>query len=202
MITLGKLIVDKERVFLRQLTVILCLLFILSLGYLAYGNYKTGSEPWQMVISSIMLSIPLLLMYFSIGVLITARQQKQNHGQIDNRLAKFIYWTPRISGILIILFVGMFSLDVFSEGGNLWEMLGGFLIHSLPSILMAGVLVLAWRRDWLGFVVFLGAAIFFLRFLLRNPIEEIGVVLLVSGPMAVIALLFWVNWKWGKPKRQ
>ncbi|OGK18428.1 hypothetical protein A2866_05595 [Candidatus Roizmanbacteria bacterium RIFCSPHIGHO2_01_FULL_39_8] len=95
----------------------------------------------------------------------------------------------------------MFSLDVFSEGGNFWEMLGGFLIHTIPSILMTGVLVLAWRRDWLGFMTFLGAAIFFLRFLLRNPIEELGVLLLISGPMTVIALLFWANWKWGKPQR-
>jgi len=78
-------------------------------------------------------------------------------------------------------------------------MIGGFLIHSIPSIIMAVVLAFAWKHDWIGFVVFMAAALFFLRFLLVNPLEQLGIFLLISGPMAVIAILFWVNWKWLKP---
>ena len=52
-------------------------------------------------------------MYFSIGVLVMAARQKRA-GQINSRLAGFIYWTPRISGVLITLFVALFALDMFS----------------------------------------------------------------------------------------
>jgi len=192
---------NQTPAMLRIMTVILALLFVLSLAWLTYGNYRAGSEPWQLVISAIFLSVPLLLLYFSIGLLVAAGQQKRSQGRISERLAKFIYRTPRIAGVLITIFVGMFALDMFTEGTNFWEMMGGFLIHVLPAIVMAGVLALAWRWPWIGFVAFLGAAIFFLRFGIRDPIASIGTVLLFSGPMAVIAMLFWANWKWLKEQQ-
>lgn len=192
---------DKKSIIPLQLISILVLFFLLSQGYFTYGNYRAGSAPLDIVISSLLLSIPLILLYFSIGILITAARQRRNQGWIGKRLATYIYWTPRISGILIVLFVSLFSLDVFSAGGNIWDMLGGFVIHSIPSIVMGLVLILAWKRDWIGFIVFLGAAIFFMRALMGNPFEQLGIVLLFSGPMAVIAFLFWANWKWIKPQK-
>lgn len=82
----------------------------------------------------------------SIGLLVAAAQEKRSQGQMGERLAKYIYRTPRISGVLIILFVGMFALDVFSVGPSLWEMLGAFLIHAMPAILIADILALALDR--------------------------------------------------------
>lgn len=178
------------------LVAILGLLFVLSLGYLTYGNIRVGSEPWQLVVSAILLSVPLALLYFSIGLIVVAWQQKRSQGQINPRLAKFIYRTPRIAGILIILFVGMFSLDVFSMNASFWEMVGGFIMHSLPAICMAILLLLAWRRPWIGCIAFAAASIYFLRFMIFNPLEQAGMLLLFSGPLAVIAVLFWANWKW------
>jgi len=181
---------------LRILPVILVVLFVLSLAWLNYGNYRAGAEPWQLVINTILLSVPLGLLYFSIGLLVVAGQQKRSRGQISARLGKFLYRTPRIAGIVITSFVGLFSLDVFTEGYSFWEMVGGFLMHSLPAIAMAVIVALAWRRPWVGFVAFLVGAIYFLRFVVRNPIESLGTMLLFSGPMAVIAMLFWADWKW------
>lgn len=197
-----KNIVDKNQAQQFLITGILAVLFVLSLASFAYANYRVGSEPWQIVLSSILLSVPLLLLYFSIGVLIFAAGQKRKNGKISDRLAKYIYWTPRIAGVLIIIFVGMFSLDVFSEGGDPLVMLGGFIIHSIPSIILGTVLAIAWRRDIVGFIVFMGAALFFMRFLLGNPVQGFGTFLLFSGPMTVIALLFLANEKWLKPQRK
>jgi len=180
------------------LVVVLALMFILSLASFAYDNYRVGSGPWELVVSSLLLSIPLLLLYFSIWVLVTAARQKRIQGKIDPRLAKFIYWTPRIAGILIVVFVGLFALDVFEMGGSFWAMLGGFLIHALPAILLGIGLAFAWRWPWIGAVLFIIGALFFLRTLLFNPLEQLGMLLLFSGPMAVIAALFWVNWRWRK----
>lgn len=180
------------------LNVLLGLLFILSLAWLSYGNYQAGSKPWEIAVSALLLAVPLALLFFSIGVFIVAAQQRKRAGRINPRLAAFIYWTPRIAGILIILFVAMFALDVFSEGGNILGMLGAFVLHALPAILMGIVLAIAWKRDWVGFVLFLAGAIFFLRVIIRNPLDNLGTVLLFSGPMLMIALLFWANWKWKK----
>jgi hypothetical protein len=186
----------------RILVSVLVLLYVLSLARLLYGNYMAGdSAAWQMIVNGILLSIPLILLYFLIYVLVVAAHQKRSQGQVDRRLARLIYWSPRIAGILIILFISMFALDVFSEGYTLGEMLLGFLMHMLPSIVMAIVLALAWCWEWVGFVIFLAAGLFFLRTIFFNPLQGLGMFLLFSGPMFVIALLFGANWRWRKELR-
>ena len=182
---------------LKISTAVLILLFVISLASLTYGNYRAGSGPADLATSALLLSIPLGLLYFSIGLLVLAVEQHRALGQVSSRLNAFLYWTPRVAGILITLFVAMFSLDVFSEPGSFWMQLGGFLIHSLPAIAMGILLALAWRRPVVGFVAFLLAAIFFLRFVAGS----FSIVLLFSGPMAVIAALFWANWRWHIPRR-
>ena len=181
---------------MKIVIVILAVLFVLSVGWLTYGNIRAGSEAWQLVLSTILISIPIGLFYSSIGLLVAAGLQRRARGQIDESLAKIIYRAPRIAGIAIIIFVGLFSLDVFTEGYSLWEMLGGFIMHSLPAIAMAVTLALAWRRPLIGFLAFAAAATFFLRFVLGNPMGGIGILLLFSGPMAAIAMLFWADWRW------
>ncbi len=178
------------------LTVILIVLFLVSLSWFSYGNYQAGSSPTDVIISAFLLSVPLGLLYFSIGVLVAAARQRHFLGQINKRLAKFIYWTPRIAGILITVFVAMFALDVFDMEASIWEKIGGFLIHASPAIVMGILLAFAWRRAWIGFAAFLLGAIFFLRFMIGDPLDNIGIILLFSAPMAAIAMLFWANWKW------
>ncbi len=192
----------QSSTFNRVLIAVLVLLYVSSLASLLYGNYMAGdSALWQMIVSGILLSIPLILLYGLIYVLVVAARQKNSQGTIDRRLAKLIYWSPRIAGILIILFVSLFALDVFEEGYTLGEMLLGFLMHMLPSIAMAIVLALAWRWEWVGFVTFLLAGLFFLRAMLFNPLQGVGMFLLFSGPMFLIALLFGANWRWRKELR-
>jgi len=171
-------------------------LFVLSLGMFLYVNYQAGDgELWQMILNGLILAIPLALLYGSIWVLAVAWQQHRSGG-LSARMAKFVYRTPRIAGVLIILFITLFSFDVFEEGGNVWQMLGAFVMHSLPSIVLALVLWLAWKREWIGAVLFWLASLFFLRFVLFDPLEGIGMILLFAGPLIVIGLLFWMNWTW------
>lgn len=174
----------------------LVLLFVISLASLLYGSYQAGdSALWQMVINGLILSIPLALLYGLTGVLIVAARQKRQ-GTIDRRLARLIYWSPRAAGIGIIFFVSLFALDVFSPEYTLGQMLLGFLMHMLPSIGMILLLVIAWRWEWVGFAAFLLAALFFMRALLADLGQALGMFLLFSGPMLLIALLFGANWRW------
>ena len=169
------MVTQRSSIFTRILIVVLGALYVLSLSWFLYGNYRAGdSALWQMLISGVILTIPLALLYASIGVLVVAARQKSTQGQVDRRLAKLLFWSPRLAGVAIIFFISLFALDVFAPGYSLGEMLLGFLMHMLPSIALAVVLAFAWRWEWVGFAAFLAAALFFMRFLLRNPVQEFG----------------------------
>ncbi len=190
----------SPRTFNLVLYIGLGLLFILAQVYFALGNlpgYTTVNETiLNTLVNFLLLSIPLGLLCGSIVLLVSAWQQRQAEGQIRPRLVKWLYWAPRVAGILIILFVSLFALDVFEEGLSIWEMLGGFLMHMLPSIGMIIFLVFAWRREWLGFWFFLAAAVFFLVISSTGGQYLFGNILIFVAPLLLIALLFGANWKW------
>ncbi|MCE5196339.1 MAG: hypothetical protein LLG09_04320 [Negativicutes bacterium] len=58
---------------------------------------------------------------------------------------KKLIWFGRAFCIFYALFLMLFSLDVFQQGGNLPAQLGGFLIHSVPSLLLFAILFLTWN---------------------------------------------------------
>jgi hypothetical protein len=43
---------------------------------------------------------------------------------------RLLLWSPRILGVLVSMFIGMFALDAFNEGKPLLLALPNFLIHS------------------------------------------------------------------------
>ncbi len=58
-------------------------------------------------------------------------------------IKKFLYWLPRILGILFALFISIFALDSFGEGIPFPEAIVGFLIHLVPTYIMIVVLLIA-----------------------------------------------------------
>lgn len=183
--------------FKPALIIGLVIFYVAALTGLLLDNYQAGDRnAWNFVLNGLTLSIPLILLCFSIYVLVIAGRQRRQTGQIDQRMAKMLYWTPRIAGIVIILFISLFALDVFETGYSLGEMLLGFLMHLIPSIGLAIVLALAWRWEWVGFFAFLIGGLFFARSFIFNPLEELGVFILFSLPLLAIALLFLANARW------
>ena len=63
---------------------------------------------------------------------------------------QFIHWAPRILSILMILFVSMFALDAFAPNLSVWQQIGGFLIHLIPSYILLAALLVAWKWENLG----------------------------------------------------
>lgn len=115
---------------------------------------------------------------------------------------KILYWAPRVLAILFIAFLSLFSLDVFEAGQGLGEMLLGFLIHNIPSIIISLLLIVAWRNDLFGAIAFSVVGLAFIILLLVNT-KEVGetwlMVLIRSLPITgfalVVALLFFLNWQ-------
>jgi hypothetical protein len=132
-------------------------------------------------------------------VLVVAWREHNTLGQVSPRLAKIIHWAPRVAAILIIFFVALFSLDVFEMQAAPLELLGGFLMHNIPSIGMLVLLIFAWRRPAVGFVAFLAAAVLFAIFFVRG-IYSLPNLLLFVFPILLVALLFYADWKWLVPQ--
>ena len=153
----------------------------------------------EILLNLLILSIPLALLFGSIYVLVVTWRAHARSNEINPRLAKVIHWAPRIAAILIIFFISLFSLDVFEEGTAPLEMLGALLMHNIPSILLIVLLVIAWKRPVVGFVVFLTGAVLFAGLTIRSIYSLSNLVLFVL-PLLLIAMLFYAEWKWLKPQ--
>jgi hypothetical protein len=99
--------------------------------------------------------------------------------------AKVLVWLPRIIGIAVTLFIGMFALDAFSDGKPVVEALGDFAIHLIPAGVMLAVVVVAWRHPWVGAVVFIGLALAYVL-----SVRRVDWMLVIGGPLLLVGVLF------------
>lgn len=110
---------------------------------------------------------------------------------IHMKNTRIIYWLPRILSIAFILFLSLFALDIFGEYRG-WEAVLGFLIHLLPSLILLGVVLVAWKHDLVGTVVFLAAAVFYVFAAgFDRPWSWYAG---ISGPAALVGILFFLSW--------
>ena len=187
--------------FNRILLIVLVALYLITLGIFLYAEWAGDpafTKWWMMALNALILSIPLMLLYGSIYVLATAWREHSRGGQVSPRLAKIIHWAPRVAAIMIVLFTSLFSLDVFEIEAPPLQLLGGFILHSLPSIAMIVLLVFAWKRPVVGFVAFIIAGVLFAILFVRD-IYALPNLLLFVFPILLVAFLFYADWKWLAP---
>jgi hypothetical protein len=99
---------------------------------------------------------------------------------------KLFFWTPRILGIIFVLFLIMFSLDVFQPGLNAWQITVGLFMHNIPALLLLIVLLISWRYEMVGGIIFILAGLFCILMLSRS--------IIIFGPAFLIGILFTINW--------
>jgi hypothetical protein len=103
---------------------------------------------------------------------------------------KIFRWIPRIMGILAILFMMMFSLDCFESGGM--DAVICLLMHNIPAFIIVIVLVVAWKWEMIGGILFIlvsiAGSIYF-----RGFSGNWGV-LPVMAPFLVTGILFLVDY--------
>lgn len=99
---------------------------------------------------------------------------------------KLLYWTPRILAILAILFMMIFSMDCFEMGGK--DALICLVMHNIPAFIIIIVLIIAWKWELIGGILFvaafIAAGIFFGSFT-GNPAS-----LIVISPFLLVGILF------------
>jgi hypothetical protein len=116
----------------------------------------------------------------------------------SNNISGFLFWTPRIISILFIIFLSLFSLDVFDSCNGFFQCAGALLIHSIPSILLLVFLIVAWKYEIVGAIGFFGFGLFYIITMAFNaPSILIGISwsLIIALPAIIVGVLFWMNWK-------
>jgi hypothetical protein len=111
---------------------------------------------------------------------------------MNGNIRRVLFWSPRVLCILFAVFLSLFALDVFSEDAGLGEKMLGLLIHLTPVYVVVIVLVIAWRWEWVGAVAFIGLALLYLLQVWGR--EHWSAYLAISGPLALIGVLFLFNW--------
>jgi ABC-type multidrug transport system permease subunit len=112
------------------------------------------------------------------------------------RLAqRWLYWTPRVLCIVFAAFISIFALDVFREGGGFWRTALALLMHLLPTFLLLAVLVLSWRREWFGGILFIVLGILYIFWAWNKPFARWYVFLMIAGPPVLVGALFLLNWR-------
>lgn len=114
------------------------------------------------------------------------------------KVNKFIFWTPRILAILFILFLAMFSLDVFESASSFSEILIGLFMHNILVFILLIILIISWKYELVGAIVFILAGLLYITWLLINPKLEWYMLfwaLQIAGPAFLVGILFYMNWK-------
>jgi len=101
-----------------------------------------------------------------------------------------LFWSPRILCILFAGFLSFFALDVFGEGYGVWKTILALLIHLIPTWIFLVVLIISWRWELVGAVLFTGVGFFYLLTTLRH----MSWILPISGPLFLLGILFLLNW--------
>jgi hypothetical protein len=127
---------------------------------------------------------------------------KNNKLKEKNKKAnKFLFWTPRVLSIILIIFLTLFSLDIFGNGYSFWEIVLGLFMHNIPSVILIIILIISWKKEIVGAFAFLSGGLAYIGIIINNTINSgfelyyLIWVFQISGPAFLIGILFWINWK-------
>ncbi len=123
---------------------------------------------------------------------------------MENSLAT-LRWSARLLCVLSILFVSFFALDAFDKRFTLWQQLSDFLIHIVPSLILVGMLIVAWKWELLGGVIFITASlilapiIFKLNYDMNHSAStSAAIILLIVAPFFFCGVLFVLSFFFSK----
>jgi hypothetical protein len=112
---------------------------------------------------------------------------------MSNKRNQVLFWTPRILSILYAVFISMFALDVFGGDDGFWETTLALLIHLIPVYGIIITLIIAWRWEWVGTVVFIVLAVLYVMWAWPR-FHHWSVYVAIPGPLVVVGILFLYNW--------
>ena len=124
-----------------------------------------------------------------------------------NKSIRIIHWLPRIICISAILFISLFALDSFTSGLTIGQQIYNFIIHLLPSFCLIFFLIIAWKNEYIGGVIFTIIGVFFSplvfihNYKMNNSIWiSIGIITFITIPFVITGILFFISYYKKKSK--
>jgi hypothetical protein len=113
---------------------------------------------------------------------------------------RILFWAPRILTILYAIFIIIFVCDPPSlfSGDSFWRYVLAMVINLIMWLIMLGVILISWRWEIVGALLFAASALFYALHTMKHP----GWILLTSGPLSLVAILFFMNWLYRKELRK
>jgi len=99
-----------------------------------------------------------------------------------------LIWIPRVLALVFIVFLLLFGLDVFSENAPFMKKLGGFFMHSIPSIILLLILFISWKKPLIGGTLFILFSIAFTLYF--RTYGSLSTFLLLTFPVLLVGILF------------
>lgn len=103
---------------------------------------------------------------------------------------ELIVWAPRIVGIGLALFLGIFATDVFIENRGIVGTLVAVAMHLIPAIVVLALVLIGWRHEGVAGLCFVALAVFYAATSLENP----AWIVVIAGPLALLSALFFYSW--------
>jgi hypothetical protein len=111
---------------------------------------------------------------------------------------KLFYWLPRLLCIAAILFISIFALDSFEKELSIGVQLAHFLKHLIPSFILTAFLIVAWKWEMIGGMIFTLVGLIMSPFVfqlnhIRNGFsiaQSLNVVLIITVPFILVGILF------------
>ena len=105
-------------------------------------------------------------------------------------LLLLLNWAPRILGILFAIFISLFAFDVFGQGTGFWKTLLALLIHLIPTFLLIIILILSWKRPWIGGIFFILLGIAYIIWSSQSGRGS----QIIYIPLFLVGILFLTSW--------
>lgn len=168
---------------------------IVSAWYIS-RDFMKGPE--EGLVPIILMVFMFLLLIYCLGLAWLALQQIHLQNRLNNPVREALFWTPRVMSLVFALFLLLFSFDVFEGPESIWLKLGGFLVHSIPSLVMFIACLYAWKHEWLGALIFMGWGIFYV---ISFPGFMLGVYYQIGFLPFSLGLLYLLNWRYKEDVR-
>lgn len=99
-----------------------------------------------------------------------------------------LIWIPRVLAIILIVFLSLFALDVFSGDALFIKKLGGFFVHLIPSFILLLILIISWKKPLIGGSLFILLSIAFAFFF--RTYRSVPTFLGITFPVVLVGILF------------
>lgn len=112
-------------------------------------------------------------------------------------IQKLVEWSPRVLSMIFIVFIMLFSLDIFEPGVPWYDIIVGLFIHNIPAFILIIILWLSLNKPLIGAITyFLLGVLYIIWVIVVTDLEMFGAILAICLPSMIIGILYFIDYKY------